>query len=87
MNLSGHRNIQSINNYSHVSEQQKKTMSRILRGFASSTEPAVLESTSQNKRVFAQAEYFNINSQHVSQNSIDNKTAFVQVRRTKIVLL
>ena len=39
MQLSGDKNIQSINNYSHVSEQQQK-MSRILSGSASFTEPA-----------------------------------------------
>jgi len=38
MQLSGHRNIQSINNYSHMSQQQQKNMSRILS--ATSTEPA-----------------------------------------------
>jgi len=30
MQLSGHRNMQSINNYSHVSQEQQKSMSRIL---------------------------------------------------------
>ena len=55
MQLSGHKNIQSINNYSHVSEQQQKTMSRILSG-SSSTKPVVPECTSQNnKRVLAHA--------------------------------
>ena len=30
MQLSGHQNVQSINNYSHVSQEQQKSMSRIL---------------------------------------------------------
>ena len=30
MQLSGHKNVQSINNYSHVSQEQQKSMSRIL---------------------------------------------------------
>ena len=30
MQLSGHRNVQSINNYSHISQQQQKSGSRIL---------------------------------------------------------
>ena len=39
MQLSGHRNVQSINNYSHISQQQKKkNMSRIPS--VTSTEPA-----------------------------------------------
>ena len=38
MQLSGHRNVQSINNYSHTSRQQQKNMSRILS--ATSTERA-----------------------------------------------
>ena len=38
MQLSGHGNIQSINNYSHISQQQQKNMSRILS--ATSTERA-----------------------------------------------
>jgi len=32
MQLSGHKNVQSINNYSHVSQEQQKSMSRILSG-------------------------------------------------------
>ena len=32
MQLSGHKNVQSINNYSHVSQEQQKSMSRILNG-------------------------------------------------------
>lgn len=32
MQLSGHKNVQSINNYSHVSQEQQKIMSRILSG-------------------------------------------------------
>ena len=35
MQLSGHRNVQSINNYSHVSQEQQKSMSRILSGSTS----------------------------------------------------
>ena len=38
MQVSGHKNVQSINNYSHVSVQQQKNMSRILS--SSSTESA-----------------------------------------------
>ena len=38
MHLSGHRNIQSIKNYSHISQQQQNNMSRILS--ATWTEPA-----------------------------------------------
>ena len=64
MQLSGHKNIQSMNNYSHVSEQQQKTMSRILSGSASSTKPAVFECTSQNKRVLAQGETMSCSSYH-----------------------
>ena len=62
MQLSGHKNIQSINNYSQVSVQQQKTMSRILSGSASSTEPGVLDKTSRSqnnkqlKKVLAQGE-------------------------------
>ncbi len=64
MQLSGHKNIQSINNYSQVSEQQQKTMSRILSG-SSSTKPVVLECTSQNnKRVLAQGETMSCRSYH-----------------------
>ena len=37
MQLSGHKNVQSINNYSHITQQQQKNMSRILS--ATSTEP------------------------------------------------
>ena len=32
MQLSGHKNVQSINNYSHVSQEQQKSMSRISSG-------------------------------------------------------
>ena len=68
MQLSGHKNIQSINNYSHVSEQQQKTMSRILSGSASSTELAVLDNTSQNskqpKKVLAQGETMSCSTYH-----------------------
>ena len=32
MQLSGHKNMQSINNYIHVSQEQQKSMSRILSG-------------------------------------------------------
>ena len=35
MQLSGHNNVQSINNYSHVSQEQQKSMSRILSGSTS----------------------------------------------------
>ena len=35
MQLSGHKNVQSINNYSHVSQEQQKSMSRILSGSTS----------------------------------------------------
>ena len=55
-----HKNIQSINNYSHVSEQQQKTMSRIL-SVSSSTKPVVLECTS---RVLAQGETMSCSSHH-----------------------
>ena len=67
MQLSGHKNIQSINNYSHVSEQLQKTMSRILSDStpSSSTKPAVLEWTSQNKRVLAQGETISCSSYHL----------------------
>ena len=70
MQLSGHKNIQSINNYSHVSEQQQKTMSRILSGFAYSTEPAVLDNTSRSqnnkqlKKVLAQGETMSCSTYH-----------------------
>ena len=57
--LLGHKNIQSINNYSHVNNSS---------GSASSTKPAVLECTSQNKRVLAQGEYFNINIDTVNKS-------------------
>ena len=39
MQVSGHKNVQSINNYCHVSVQHQKTMSRILS--SSSTETAL----------------------------------------------
>ena len=32
MQLSGHKHVQSINNYSHVSQEQQKSTSRILSG-------------------------------------------------------
>ena len=35
MQLSGHKNVQSIKNYSHVSQEQQKSMSRILSGSTS----------------------------------------------------
>ena len=35
MQLSGHKNVQSINNYIHVSQEQQKSMSRILSGSTS----------------------------------------------------
>ena len=35
MQLSGHKNVQSINNYSYVSKEQQKSMSRILSGLTS----------------------------------------------------
>ena len=35
MQLSGHKNAQSINNYSHISQEQQKSMSRILSGSTS----------------------------------------------------
>ena len=35
LQLSGHKNAQSINNYIHVSQEQQKSMSRILRGSTS----------------------------------------------------
>ena len=35
MQLSGHKNVQSINNYSHVSQEQQESMSRILSGLTS----------------------------------------------------
>ena len=34
MQLSGHRNFQSINNYNHISQQQQKNMSKILSATA-----------------------------------------------------
>ena len=50
MQLSGHRNVQSINNYSHISQQKQKNMSRILS--ATSTEPAAkLHRTLATERV------------------------------------
>ena len=35
MQFSGHKNVRSINNYSHVSQEQQKSMSRILSGSTS----------------------------------------------------
>ena len=35
MQLSGHKNVWSINNYSHVSQENQKSMSRILSGSTS----------------------------------------------------
>ena len=35
MQLSGHKNVQSINNYCHVSQEQQKSTSRILSGSTS----------------------------------------------------
>ena len=35
LQLSGHKNAQSISNYIHVSQEQQKSMSRILRGSTS----------------------------------------------------
>ena len=37
MQLSGHRNVQSVNNYSTVSNEQQKNMSLILSGDTTST--------------------------------------------------
>ena len=46
MQLLGHKNIQSIDSYSHVSEQQQNIL-----GGSSSTKPVVLECTSQNNKL------------------------------------
>ena len=70
MQLSGHKNIQSIHNYRYVSEQQQTTMSRILSGSASSTKPAVLDNTSRSqnnkqlKKVLAQGETMSCSTYH-----------------------
>ena len=50
MQLSGHKNVQSINNYSHVSQEQQKSMSRILSGSTSmiqSETHSLVETTKQ----------------------------------------
>ena len=50
MQLSGHKNVQSINCYSHVSREQQKSMSRILSGSTSmvQTEYSFLSSFSSS---------------------------------------
>ena len=45
MQISGHKNIQSINNYSHINQQQHKEISKILHG----TENTVTSSCSQRQ--------------------------------------
>ena len=40
MQISGHRNVQSINNYGHVSQQQQKNMSLILSSTSTAAEAA-----------------------------------------------
>ena len=50
MQLSGHKNVQSINNYSHVSQEQQKSMSRILSGSTSMVQSethSLVETTKQ----------------------------------------
>ena len=47
MQISGHKNIQSINNYSHINQQQHKEISKILHG----TENTVTSSCSQRVQV------------------------------------
>ena len=52
MQLSGHKNVQSINNYSHVSQEQQKSMSRILSGSTSmiqSETHSLVETTKQQQ--------------------------------------
>ena len=62
MQLSGHKNVQSINNYSHVSQQQQKTMSRILSGSSSMAETetrALVKTTKQQSPTSTAAGLFN----------------------------
>ena len=50
MQLSGHKNVQSIYNYSHVSQEQQKKMSRILSGSTSMVQSethSLVETTKQ----------------------------------------
>ncbi len=49
MQISGHRNIQSINNYRHVSQDQQKTMSRILS--SSSSAEATTENITRKRQL------------------------------------
>jgi hypothetical protein len=39
MQISGHKNIQSINNYSHINQQQHKDISKILHGTENASLP------------------------------------------------
>ena len=40
MQISGHRNVKSINNYSHVSQQQQKNLSLILSSASTAAKAA-----------------------------------------------
>ena len=50
MQLSGHKNVQSINNYSHVSQEQQKSMSRILSGSTSMVQTETHSLVEQQKK-------------------------------------
>ena len=50
MQLSGHKNVQSINNYSHVSQEQQKSMSRILSGSTSMLQTETHSLVEQQKK-------------------------------------
>lgn len=61
MQLSGHKNVQSINNYSHFSQEQQKSMSRILSGSTSMVQTethSLVETTKQESPTLTAAGLF-----------------------------
>ena len=61
MQFSGHKNVQSINNYSRVSQEQQKSMSRILSSSTSMVQietHSLVETTKQQSPTPTAAELF-----------------------------
>ena len=76
--LSGHNNVQSTNNYSHVSHEKQKSMSRILSGSTSmvqtETHPLVETREHQNPTPTAAGLSININSSSSSTEGHKRQT-------------
>ena len=100
MQLSGHKNVQSINNYSHVSQEQQKRMSRISSGSTSMVQTETHSFVETRKYqsptptaagLFKGAVFYggnftiNINSSSSSTTDINNK--LVNLRTTMTVYL